>query len=145
MGFFENLAYPQNTKLIEYNFAPTILRRDIGILGFTHKRILEKCYPLLLKLMPRREIFEYDYHSKQIDFDMNNIFHFQSLFHRSLFGKVFVYNRLTQTLVDEPTISNFQSRFTLIAKTRCIAGDTNWSYCFHDIDIFASHRLREQS
>ena len=144
-GFLRNLDISAEDAFVNHNFAPTNLRRDIGILGFIHKRILEKCHPLLLELMPRRDADQFDSHSKQIYVGVDHIFKFHSLFHRSVFGKIFIYNRLTQSLINEDSVSGFQRRLTLIAKARCAAGDPNWSRCFHDIECLQPHRLTEQT
>ena len=43
--FLRHLNIDEDVAFLEYNFAPTMLRRDIGILGFIHKRILNDCHP----------------------------------------------------------------------------------------------------
>ena len=55
------------------------------------------------------------------------------LFDRSLFDKILLYNRLSQSIVDESSVSNFQSRLTAIAKIRCLRDDKNWMHMFHSI------------
>ena len=118
-----------------------MLRRDIGILGFIHKRILEKCHPLLFELMPRRNADRFDYHNKPIDISMDQNLKFRSLFDRSLFGRILLYNRLTQSLVDEESICNFQRRLTAIAKARCLQDDPHWDHTFHSIEYLQPHLL----
>ena len=41
---------------MEYNFAPPSVRRDIGILGLLHKRILGKSHPVFQKLLPFHDV-----------------------------------------------------------------------------------------
>ena len=37
---------------LDYNFAPPCLRRDIGLLGFVHKRVLGQCHPAIKYFLP---------------------------------------------------------------------------------------------
>ena len=121
---------------LHFNFAPTYLRRDIGILGFIHKRVLEKCHQKIYDFLPMREADQWDKHSKPIDVNLNEIIARQNMFHRSIFGSVLIYNRLSQNIIDEKSVATFQSKLTLIAKARCAAGDPTWKMSFHNLDYF---------
>ena len=43
--FLQKLEVTESQAFLEYNFAPTELRRNIGILGLLHKRVLGQCHP----------------------------------------------------------------------------------------------------
>ena len=51
-GFLEELQVDEATAFIAHNFAPPTLRRNIGILGLLHKRVLGKAHPVFKKLLP---------------------------------------------------------------------------------------------
>ena len=51
-GFLEELQVDEATAFIAHNFAPPTLRRNIGILGLLHKRVLGKAHPVFEKLLP---------------------------------------------------------------------------------------------
>ena len=107
-----------------------MLRRDIGMLGFVHKAVLGKCHPGINNLLPRKEPTQYDSHTKPIA-TPDNVIARHSIYHRSIFGTALIYNRLTQSLVDENTVSKFQARLTSIARLRCVAEDPEWQLSFH--------------
>ena len=43
-NFLHKLEISESEAFLEYNFAPTVLRRTIGILGLLHKRVLGQCH-----------------------------------------------------------------------------------------------------
>ena len=51
-GFLRELGLSDTETFINHNFAPPTLRRDIILLGFLHKRVLECCHPALLQALP---------------------------------------------------------------------------------------------
>jgi len=46
------LSITEESAFMSYNFAPPSLRRDIGILGFLHKRVLGKCHEAIRHMFP---------------------------------------------------------------------------------------------
>ena len=42
--YVHELSLTEASAFLYYNFAPPTLRRDIGILGFLHKRVLGECH-----------------------------------------------------------------------------------------------------
>ena len=93
----------EETAFLEFNFAPPCLRRDIGILGLLHKRMLDLAHPIFNRLLPfhsESHGMSTGHHSKQLyghilqaDFQL-------PLHNRSIFGMVHIYNRLSQEVVD---------------------------------------------
>ena len=83
--------------------------------------------------MPQRDSDRWDLYFKPINVYMDENVSYHSLFVRSLFGKILLYNRLTQSIVDETSIAKFQSRLTAIAKNRCLRGNANWYHKFHSV------------
>ncbi len=51
-SFLEGLSIIEEVAFLDYNFAPTMLRRDIGILGFLQKRVLHQCHPAIIDFIP---------------------------------------------------------------------------------------------
>ena len=51
-NFLHKLNISEREAFLEFNFAPTILRRNIGILGLIHKRVLGLCHPSFEALLP---------------------------------------------------------------------------------------------
>ena len=43
--FVEELDLTEEVAFTHHNFAPPVLRRNIGILGLLHKRVLRQCHP----------------------------------------------------------------------------------------------------
>ena len=48
--FLEELDLDARTAFLEYNFAPSDVRRNIGILGLLHKRVLGLIHPIFLAI-----------------------------------------------------------------------------------------------
>ena len=122
-SFLRDIDVTPEEAFLKYNFAPTVLRRDIGLLGFVHKATLEKCHPGIQKLLTLREPNAYDYHNKPIKNYLDNVICHHGIFFRSIFGTALLYNRLSQSIVNEPTITKFQARLTTITRLRCTAED----------------------
>ena len=51
--FLRELDISVDQALLEFNFAPPQIRRNIGILGLLHKRVLGKCHSSYDTLLPR--------------------------------------------------------------------------------------------
>ena len=51
-NFLKKLDMNEEAAFLDFNFAPPSLRRDIGILGMLHKRILELGHPIFDRLNP---------------------------------------------------------------------------------------------
>ena len=52
-----------------------------------------------------------------------------------------VYNNLTQSMVDSPTVSSFQSCLNKVVKARCESADVTWTLsfsrdCEFDLDAY---------
>ena len=50
--FLHELGISASAAFMEYNFAPPTLRRNIGVLGLLHKRVLGLCHPAFETLLP---------------------------------------------------------------------------------------------
>ena len=51
-SFLHKLDISVSKAFLDFNFAPTVLRRTIGILGLLHKRVLGQCHRSFDKLLP---------------------------------------------------------------------------------------------
>ena len=51
-SFVHALDMTVEVAFLHHNFAPPTLRRDIGILGFLHKRVLNRCHTSVARLFP---------------------------------------------------------------------------------------------
>ena len=123
--FLHELGISEEEAFIQYNFAPPTLRRDIGLLGLIHKRVLGLAHPAFEELLPWHN--EYDGgHTKQV-FSHTIECNFQwVLFNRSIFGLVAIYNQMPQEIVDKGTVRGFQSALTNIAREQCENGNQDW-------------------
>ena len=141
--FLHELGLTREQAFLEYNFVPPSLRRNIGVLGLLHKRVLGKSHPNYEKLLPwysQRFSEPRGYgHSKQLYGHWVEISAHRALYQRSIFAMVDIYNNLSQCIVDSPSVQIFQSSLTKIARSRCEQGVEGWasSFCSRggEIDI----------
>ena len=132
--FLRELGISAEFAFMEFNFAPPKLRRNIGILGLLHKRVLGLCHPSFERLLPwyssRFEPGGGHGHNKTLYGHNCEVSHCPGLFARSIFAMVDIYNTLPQQAVDNPTVSEFQNYLNHIAHTRCQQGDAKWASSF---------------
>ena len=124
------LHLDEKTAFLDYNFPPPGLRRDIAMLGFLHKRVLGQCHPSLISFLPF-EPTPSDWHNKQLKSHVEEQLRFRHLYQRSLWGKILIYNRLHQSIVDAPSVKLFQKQLTKMARASCQSGHTDWNLYFH--------------
>jgi len=144
--FLRELEVSPEQALLDFNFAPPRIRRNIAVLGLIHKRVLGKCHPTYERLLPwYADRFSaprsMPCHSKQLYNHNVEISHQRSLYNRSIFAMVDVYNNLTQSMVDSPTVSSFQSCLNKVVKARCESADVTWTLsfsrdCEFDLDAY---------
>ena len=132
--FLEELGLDARTAFLEFNFAPLDVRRDIGILGLLQKRVLGLSHPVFQQLLPFfGDVFGYRIegrHNRQLYGQFFEVSYQYDIFQRSIFSMRSVYNNLSQDVVDEPTVSFFQSRLTRIMKDECRKGNHRWRDIF---------------
>ena len=104
-SFVQELRVSEEFVFLVYNFAPLELRRDIGILGFIHKRVLGDCHPAIPSLLPFSAVEVAWRHPKQLETHLNICVARPNLYWRSLFGLVHVYNRLPDHIVATISVS----------------------------------------
>ena len=126
-SFLHELGIEEAVAFLDFNFPPLSIRRNIGMLGFLHKRVLGRAHPCFSALFP----FATNHgngHSKSLATHAGN---FQELLlKRSLFALVRVYNQLPQYVIDLDDISLFQSALTTFAKNECNNGRQYWQHTF---------------
>ena len=102
--FLRELGIDATEAFVFFNFAPPGLRRDIGVLGLLHKRVLGLSHPVFQKLLPfHMEVFGtrgHGRHNKQLYGHLHSANFQMALFCRSIFAMPYVYNRLPQEVVD---------------------------------------------
>ena len=132
--FLRELDVSPEQAYLEFNFAPPSLRRHIAALGLLHKRVLGKCHSSYNKLLPMwAERFSEPRglgHSKQLYAHWVEITSYRSLWNRSIFALVDVYNDLPQHVVDAPSVSTLQNYINHIVRTRCQQSDAAWASSF---------------
>jgi len=132
--FLREIGISAVRGFLEFNFAPPSLRRDIGILGLLHKRVLNKCHPSFQRLLPYyAERFAEPTgqgHTKKLYGHWVEISSHRALFNRSIFAMVDIYNALPQYIVDNATVSEFQSDLTQLAREKGEQGDAAWASTF---------------
>jgi len=132
--FLRDLEVSSSDAFLEHAFAPPSLRRNLGILGLIHKRVIGKCHPSFDRLLPwwtsKFSEPRGRGHNKQLYGHWVEISHHQAIFQRSIFGMRDVYNDLPQGVVDSPSVSSFQHSLTHIVRTRCQLQDADWASSF---------------
>ena len=83
-GFVRDIRITREMAFLDYNLAPLGLRRDIGILGFIHKRVLGDCHPSV-KAFLRFSAVPDRWHDKQIETYLELCLNRPNLYWRSLF------------------------------------------------------------
>ena len=133
-NFLEKIGVSAEEAFLNYNFAPPTLRRDIGILGLLHKRVLGLGHPIFQQLFPFIVDVGGDHlcagHDKQLHSHLSEANFQLSMFCRSIFGMTYVYNLLSQDIVNCEKVSVFQTSLTKNARKLCESGDPNWALCF---------------
>ena len=136
--FLRDIGSDHANAFLEFNFAPPTLRRNIGILGLLHKRVLGLSHPMFQTLLPFCSdvpgAWSPGDHNKQLYGHLPEANFQLALFCRSIFGMTYVYNRLPQEIVDNQTVSLFQNFHTRIAREMCENGDPDW------INLFSSRK-----
>ena len=128
-SFVHEMHITEEVAFVDHGLAPPSLRRDIGILGFLHKRVLGQAHTGIEQLLPMIGACP-PWHDKQIESHMQECIRQQVIFYRSLFGMVLVYNRLPQAFVNIDSVQSFQSALTHVARTSCLAGSAGWRSMF---------------
>ena len=129
--FLNELGLTREQAFLQYNFAPPSLRRNIGVLGLLHKRVLGKCHPSFESLLPwysqRFSEPRGRGHNKQLYGHWVEISTHRALYQRSIFAMVDIYNNLPQSSIDASNVSIFQGSLTQIARSRCEQGVGAWA------------------
>ena len=125
-SYIRDLGISAEEAFLLYNFPPAKLRRDIGMLGCLHKRVLGRSHPSFAKLFPFKASHDHGRHSRQLETYSDTTFFQEMLWKRSLFALAGVYNTLPQHVVDLPSISDFQTWLTHQAKHKCSTSVQNW-------------------
>ena len=124
------LILTEPLAFLDFNLAPPGMRRDIGILGFLHKHVLGQCHVAIKQLLPFIAPHPI-WHDQQLESHIETCIARPTLFCRSLFGMVAVYNRLPQEVVESTTVKQFQTKLTQIAKAKCDNGCPSWQRIWH--------------
>jgi hypothetical protein len=97
-SFLRELGMTPVDAFMEFNFIPSNLRRNVGILGLLHKRVLGKCQPMFECLFPwlssRFPNFRIHGHTNQLYGHWSEILSHMSLYYRSIFAMCDIYNNL---------------------------------------------------
>ena len=92
--FLRELEVSDEDAYLNYNFAPPKLRRNIGILGLMHKRVLGECHPVFSQLLPFSadvgQSIRPDGHDKQLYGHLHEVDFQMVMFCRSIFAMTYV-------------------------------------------------------
>ena len=126
-SFVHALNMEMEEAFMNYNLAPSALRRDIAMLGFLHKCNLPNVHPHIRELFPPCRVG--GSHNKQMwdimTFENGTLFQ-NEMRRRSVFQLVHVYNALPQNVVSLSLVSEFQHELTQFARNKCNAGHADW-------------------
>ena len=133
-SFLQEIGVSEGDAFLEHNFAPPSLRRNIGILGLLHKRVLGEAHSIYQRLMPFfQDGFGYlrpNEHNRQLYGHVLEIHYQRELYFRSIFGMILTYNKLSQNAVDSKNVTIFQTHLTKLARSACENGDADWKTMF---------------
>ena len=133
-NFLQKPAISESTAFFEFNFPPSVLRRNIGILTLLHKRVLGLSHCSFEQLLPwlsqRADADRGFDHIKQLYGHWLEASQHRALYSRSVFAMVDIYNNLPQKIVDARSVSAFQHLLTDIAKDRCRQQIPRWEFSF---------------
>ena len=125
----------EEQAFLECNFAPPSLRRDIGVLGLLHKRVLGKAHPVFQKLLPfHTDVFgslRPAEHRFQLYGHSLEVQRQHGLHDRSIFAMVYIYNRLPLDILESLTVAAFQRKLTRMVRFRCELGEERWKLVFN--------------
>ena len=131
-----NCKFDMNEKdaYMNNNFAPPKFRRNIGILGLLHKRVLGISHPVFSQLLPFSadvgQFIRNAGHDKQLYGHLHEV-HYQLCMHfRSIFAMTYIYNGLPQFVVDACSVSKFQKHLSIMARNKCATGAEHWKEMF---------------
>ena len=132
--FLRDIDVHPAEAFLDFNFAPPTLRRNIGILGMLHKRVLGLCHPMFQTLLPFcSDVPGCDYqgnHNRALYGHLHEVKFQLVLFFRSIFAMTYVYNHLPQYIIDCKNVSLFQRELTKIVRKACEDGDPDWAERF---------------
>ena len=122
--------------IINFNLAPLSVRRDIAMLSVLHRIVLGIAPPSIMKLIPFRttSLFRHGFktnkslHDKQLQDCTGHSS--PVMLKRSLFGLVYVYNRLDQDVINNKSVKFPQSRLYCIVKEACTK-NPKWECLLH--------------
>ena len=133
-GFLRDLEISEEEAYLNYNFAPPKLRRNIGILGLLHKRVVGVSHPVFSKLLPfaadAGQFIRIDGHDKQLYGHLHEVHCQLSMHFRSIFAMTYIYNGLPQFVIDADSVTKFQKHLSTMARNRCAIGAENWKEMF---------------
>ena len=94
-NFLQKLEISESTAFLEFNFAPSVLRRNIGILGLLHKRVLGLCHCSFEQLLPwlsHHPDADRDFgHNKQLYGHWLEATQHRALYSRSVFAMIDIF------------------------------------------------------
>ena len=131
-GFLHQLGLTSEEAFCTYNFAPLGTRRDIAILGLLHKCNVGTVHSKLGNIFhrdanprQRSSVLFPPLHNLRM-FDDHDTSHQSSLYQRSIFSQIRVYNLLRPEYVENRSVVEFQANLTAYVKKRCQQNMNNW-------------------
>ena len=120
------------------------------MLGFLHKRVLEARHPAVVQALPSHTGTPQRFcHNLSLATREEEVTAFNDLHGRSVNKYVSVYNRLAQELVDLPTVQQFQSQLTKLARQSAFRNEANWRQAYQNemdvVNMFHPGALRALS
>ena len=132
--FLKDIDLQSSDAFLQFNFAPPSLRRNIGILGLLHKRVLGLSHPVFQTLLPFSVDVPGSYrqgdHNKQLYGHIHEV-NFQLALHfRSIYALMCIHYSLPQNVVDCNTVTSLEKHLSKMARDACAAGHENWQKMF---------------
>ena len=130
--FLVEIGLSPEEALLDHNLAPLKARRDISMLGFLHRisigdapREFEAMFPLQsARSFNRGWAVNACRHDRQLRDPIDGTH--TGMMERSVFGLVYCYNCLPQSVVDIKTVNGFQRALQKALKLAIQSGLSNW-------------------
>ena len=133
VAFLKELGLSEEVALLEFNVAPTNMRRDIAMHGLLFKIASGLAHPAFSRLFPRAParnagcVLRHDRHQLQLrELVLHSRSSIPGVVHRNLFGLVRISNRLDRRFFEVASIDGFQRRLTEHCREACRRGDPQW-------------------
>ena len=143
--FLEECGLSPEAALVDFRLAPLNARRDMAMLGLSHRVQLGIAPQPLADLFPRARSTMFSFvtalpkHDRQLQCDIGPSP--SSTMRRSLFGLVRVYNSLPAQIANADTVKLFQKRLHMHLRCAAVNSHRHWESMYSGSQHHAAARI----